>query len=1196
MGNYDELKQAISDVIKTNGNEEITGQLMQNALLSIINVIGANSTFAGIATIGTNPGTPDQNVFYISSENGIYVNFGNYEVKDRIVVFKNNNGQWVGLNTNIPTYTDVSLLKKNSNVYNVSSLYPNEGIDGTLYYDLQTAINVLNEKDLYKPRGCKVQFLTSNSMRIYEYLGNTFNDVNSWIEKEIVDSPFTIQGGILKSNGLYVHNETNYCTNFIPINQNSIIIANVYNSSTYSGCAFYDKSYQYISSFETNNSEHIEINTDNIPSDAKYIRLTCDVDLLFDAYVLIKEKNQNVLSKINTLNIPYYQGVGIRNNAGIADQTIDTIYASDYIPISEKFDVSAYCIGTPSFCLYAIYDKYYNCIYTKNEEYTGIINVKYSDIKEKTDNAAYIRFNLTINPNYDIVPYIIGYSEIDIISIGKNDCGRDFFGNFFIYDGYIKNGTGKFIGNNSYISTDYIKINKDNPIILRGFQGETSASALVFYDSDYNYISRYNTTSYGNVYIVANQEDIPQNAVYIRCTSSKNTGGFISNSFSFYEIYKLINDRFIISDLFVEKGKFISKSDGSVIENQTYKCTNYIPFRKSNIIVRGFEGGTSVSICSFFDKDRKFISSYSGEALGNEEAKIPISLIPENTYYIRCSASNNDEKALIISDGISLSAIIDVVNEQQEKIDILENKLIDTDKVIKAAIWEIEGKQREQQLRQEYIESGLPPKWYGVEWGEESNPDNVIAINSNGDENLHIELPIQNKMRRCVTKDGILQYYLSDDNSEEKATGGAAILNGSDGDVMVEIPEFFYKCEEEEVGGVRKIRLKISEQGLPDFEFSRKRYTSAYEATVNRTTNRLASVCTTLFSRNEEEISIENENTYVVGNGYSLGTQKTALRNGFDANAQNFRGGTNDASLDNENDPQSQNYSRNQLGIPVANVNREDCRNLANTQIGLFMDLYDTQKTIWILAQIEYKTRNIQKAISDGGLGKGATVYPDYNSYEKYFSPQRGISCLPCGVTNVLGNKSGEVYYRMINVPIESTGAGTETQFTKWGDVWMPIMSYRGIENFYGHIYKIVDQVNLMCEITDEYVPGHEGDNRWRIYNNTYYYEKNPYLTNNIAEENKKLGTFKFSASIMCVSSLLLGKEAHILHIYTIDKNYNNNYCDCSEFSPSSKLKYLTFNGRIVSGQFVGFHFIVGYDNADGTSVRPSDGTRLNHF
>lgn len=133
-------------------------------------------------------------------------------------------------------------------------------------------------------------------MRIYEYLGNTFNDVNSWIEKEIVDSPFTIQGGILKSNGLYVHNETNYCTNFIPINQNSIIIANVYNSSTYSGCAFYDKSYQYISSFETNNSKHIEINTDNIPSRCKIhsFNLRCRFIVLMPMYYK-REKSKRII-------------------------------------------------------------------------------------------------------------------------------------------------------------------------------------------------------------------------------------------------------------------------------------------------------------------------------------------------------------------------------------------------------------------------------------------------------------------------------------------------------------------------------------------------------------------------------------------------------------------------------------------------------------------------------------------------------------------------------------------------------------------------------------------------------------------------------------------------------------------------------------------------------------------------------------
>lgn len=76
MGNYEQLKQAISDVIKSNGNQEITGAILQNALLSIISTVGANSTFAGIATPKTNPGTPDQNIFYIASQNGIYSNFG----------------------------------------------------------------------------------------------------------------------------------------------------------------------------------------------------------------------------------------------------------------------------------------------------------------------------------------------------------------------------------------------------------------------------------------------------------------------------------------------------------------------------------------------------------------------------------------------------------------------------------------------------------------------------------------------------------------------------------------------------------------------------------------------------------------------------------------------------------------------------------------------------------------------------------------------------------------------------------------------------------------------------------------------------------------------------------------------------------------------------------------------------------------
>ena len=78
MADYIKLKDAITEVIKTNGNQEITGQILQNTLLSIVNVIGEDRTFAGVAELDTNPGNPDQNVIWAATQKGTYTGFGNY--------------------------------------------------------------------------------------------------------------------------------------------------------------------------------------------------------------------------------------------------------------------------------------------------------------------------------------------------------------------------------------------------------------------------------------------------------------------------------------------------------------------------------------------------------------------------------------------------------------------------------------------------------------------------------------------------------------------------------------------------------------------------------------------------------------------------------------------------------------------------------------------------------------------------------------------------------------------------------------------------------------------------------------------------------------------------------------------------------------------------------------------------------------
>ena len=65
--NYTDLKNAIIAVIRQNGNEEITGNILQQVLVAIVNSLGTGYQFMGVADTETEPGTPDQKVFYLAA-------------------------------------------------------------------------------------------------------------------------------------------------------------------------------------------------------------------------------------------------------------------------------------------------------------------------------------------------------------------------------------------------------------------------------------------------------------------------------------------------------------------------------------------------------------------------------------------------------------------------------------------------------------------------------------------------------------------------------------------------------------------------------------------------------------------------------------------------------------------------------------------------------------------------------------------------------------------------------------------------------------------------------------------------------------------------------------------------------------------------------------------------------------------------
>ena len=112
MANYETLKSAIQQVVKTNGNNEITGALLQQSLLAMINSLGFGYQFVGVATLATNPGTPDQKVFYIANGTGTYTNFDGISITEDEVVILYYDTAWHKLLTGIASQDKLAELEQ----------------------------------------------------------------------------------------------------------------------------------------------------------------------------------------------------------------------------------------------------------------------------------------------------------------------------------------------------------------------------------------------------------------------------------------------------------------------------------------------------------------------------------------------------------------------------------------------------------------------------------------------------------------------------------------------------------------------------------------------------------------------------------------------------------------------------------------------------------------------------------------------------------------------------------------------------------------------------------------------------------------------------------------------------------------------------------------------------------------------------
>lgn len=293
---------------------------------------------------------------------------------------------------------------------------------------------------------------------------------------------------------------------------------------------------------------------------------------------------------------------------------------------------------------------------------------------------------------------------------------------------------------------------------------------------------------------------------------------------------------------------------------------------------------------------------------------------------------------------------------------------------------------------------------YGVEWDTASSSPDGVRV---GNMQLHRELPVQSKMRRCLLdRNGGVKEYL--DN--ELSWGGSYL----DYAVMTEMPEHWYKLY---FNGT-KFRMMLSEIPLPGYKHVDKFYISTYEARMYRTDNLLCS---------------------------AAGASKLS-----DPNSINFRGGDNTAEWDDT--------YRSLLGCPVTNLTRDQFRQAARKRgSGWEMYTYGAHKTLFWLFAVEYATLNSQKpfnaqkdanGFAQGGLGPGPTQMTDWANFNN------ANPLIPCGYTNEFGSGSGEKAYVVKN-------ASDGTHATLMAN------RYRGIENPFGHVWKYTDGANIQVTTGD---------------------------------------------------------------------------------------------------------------------------------
>ena len=421
MANWSNLKSSINSVIKTNANQEITGQVLQNVLNTIVSTLGENATYVGVATPTTNPGTPDGNVFYFATQAGTYANFGGAEVEVGLTILLWNGSTWSAtkvmtikqeVGSSESSVMSQRIITNLVSEYNVSVNHPTEGIDGTNKYTLETAIEKIPAS--LRKVGIKCSFINESGVpETWEYHGygsynkvgySKFLDIENLLSINKQELDTYKEYGYLKENGT-LSVQGDWITYYkIPVNEGDIVRAegmttvSVDNSANF---VVYDLS-GTVTHFEKTNNVDYKIKEDGFVSVTYYIADNISVRLLSIQHIIdMIDKVEKKIGDIQSLWNDYYElfkkdGYYLNDKGGILYEGGGWV-AFQNIPIKKGATFSAKFGYTPAYAGSS-------CVVISGNDGEVIQSYNQTDVTYTFSEDGYLSFCLltTVDNSYTI--------------------------------------------------------------------------------------------------------------------------------------------------------------------------------------------------------------------------------------------------------------------------------------------------------------------------------------------------------------------------------------------------------------------------------------------------------------------------------------------------------------------------------------------------------------------------------------------------------------------------------------------------------------------------------------------------------------------------------------------------------------------------------------------------------------------------